>query len=285
MVRLMVARIHGLGRWLSLLGLCLPLGAAPVVTQEDADSLYHWAYSAAFGTGYYRIGDEEGYVLKVEPVVPLGLLKNRGVSTRLRLPFTFGYQSFGLRDIPDPISDLKTVTFVPGLDFDIPVKGSWVLKPYVHYGYGTQISGGESAQIYYFGINSYVDLPNLGDFEIKMINGLQWFGQVPNHGSSDSFARLVTGFEGNYRLGSLKIRGRQLYLKPHIAHYWYFNSLDFRLLLEPPVEIKQEFEIALAVGIEERISLYFFSFDRLGVAFKDGDDVQGIRIFLSTVFH
>lgn len=270
---------------LLFLGLTWPAAAQPqAVTQRDVDSLYHWAYSAAFGTGYYQVGEDQVYVIKVEPVIPLGLLKNKGVTTRLRLPITFGLQSINLADIGDLISDLRTVTFVPGVDFDIPVKGSWHLKPYAHYGYGTQLKGSESAQIYYFGVNSHLDLPSIGNFEIKMINGLQWFGQVPTHGSSDGFARLLTGFEGNLRLGSLKFQDRQLYLKPHLSHYWYFNELGFGQILKPPVTIKQEFEIGLAVGVRERISMYFFSFDRVGIAFKGGGDVQAIRFYISSVF-
>lgn len=284
-IRRMDRRIPLLALLLTLPGWFQLSAAEPqALTQRDVDSLYHWAYSAAFGTGYYQIGNEEVYVLKIEPVIPLGLLSNQGVSTRLRFPFTLGYQAFGLDDLPDPISDLKTLTIVPGVDFDIPVKGSWHLKPYAHVGYGTKIAGEQSALIYYFGLNSHVMLPSIGDFEIEMINGLQWFGHSPRYGSSDTFARLVTGFEGSYRLGSWQIEGRQIYLKPHIAHYWYFNPLDFRQILQPPLEIKQEFEIALAIGVEERISLFFFGFDRLGVAFKGGDEIQAIRFYISSVF-
>jgi hypothetical protein len=269
------------------LGLTLPAGAQVAVTQREVDSLYHWAYSAAFGTGAYRVGEDEVFVLKVEPVIPLRFLQNRGVSTRLRLPLTFGLQTIDLGDLGDIVdlsTNLQTVSFVPGIDFKIPIKGSWILKPYAHYGYGAQMSGAESAQIYFFGLNSRVALPTLGAFGIDMINGLQWFGQVPHNARSDSFARLVTGFEGNQALGSWRVDGRQLYLKPHLAHYWYFNTIGFGQIQDPMVELKQEFEVGLAVGIEERISLKVMSFDRFGVAYRGGGDLQAIRIYLSSVF-
>jgi len=262
-------------------------GGQVAVTQKDLDSIYHWAYSAAFGTGAYRVGDDEVYVIKVEPVLNLSWFANRGVTTKLRLPITFGLQSIDLKDIGDIIdlsTNLKTMTFVPGLEFEIPMRGSWILKPFANYGYGHQLSGSGSAQIFYFGLNSQVALPSLGAMDIQMINGLHWFGQVPNRARSEIFARLVTGFEGNLRLGSMQLGGHQLYLKPHIAYYWYFNPPGFGQILEPAIELKQEFEIALAVGIEERISFKIFSLDRLGIAFKGGADIQGIRIYLSSVF-
>jgi len=264
-----------------------PLNGAASLRQEDLDGLLHWAYSAAYGTGFYRIGEDKVFVAKVEAKIKLGWLQNQGVDTTLKLPVTFGLQNFDLGevgDILDLVSSLKTVTFVPGLAFDLPIKGSWILKPYVHYGMGARLSGGERAQIHYFGINSWLELPSIGDFRLHLFNGLQWFGQNPNRGSSDGFARVVTGLEGNIRLGHLAISGRSLYFKPHIVHYWYFDSLGFSQIFDPPVEIRQEFEVALAVGIEERISLKLFSFDRLGIAYKGGGDIHGIRIYISSIF-
>ncbi|MHC4625293.1 MAG: hypothetical protein ACYS4W_15470, partial [Planctomycetota bacterium] len=32
------------------------------VTAEDVENLYHWSYSAAFGTGAYRVGEERVFV-------------------------------------------------------------------------------------------------------------------------------------------------------------------------------------------------------------------------------
>ena len=261
--------------------------AQETIRQEQLEDLLHWAYSAAFGTGFYRVGEEKVFVLKVEPVIQLPWLANRGVDTTLRLPLTFGLQHFDLGEIGDIIdltNNLQTVTFVPGLTFKIPIKGSWELRPYAHYGMGAQLSGDERAIIHYVGVNSWLALPSIGDLGIHMFNGLQWFGQNPTAGSSNGFARMLTGFEGNYRMGDLEISGREIYLKPHFAHYWYFDSLGFDQLLEPPVEIKQEFEIGIAVGIEERISLKVFSFDRLGIAFRGGSEIQGVRLYISSVF-
>jgi hypothetical protein len=262
-------------------------GAQTTLNDETLEDLLHWSYSAAFGTGFYRVGDEKVFVFKVEPKIPLPWLADRGVDTTLKLPFTFGLQNFDLGEIGDILdltNNLTMVTFVPGLIFKIPIKGSWELRPFAHYGMGALLSGDERATIHYFGVDSWVALPSIGDFEIHMFNGLQWFGQNPSSGSSDGFVRLVTGFEGNYRMGDLEISGHEIYLKPHFAHYWYFDSLGFGQILDSAVEIKQEFEIGLAVGVEDRISLKVFSFDRLGIAFRGGSEIQGVRLYISSVF-
>jgi hypothetical protein len=44
---------------------------AQLAGPQDVENLYHWSYSAAFGTGAYRIGDERVFVLRLSPKVPL----------------------------------------------------------------------------------------------------------------------------------------------------------------------------------------------------------------------
>ena len=187
-------------------------------------------------------------------------------------------------DILDLENNLKTFSFTPGLEFFIPMSASWELRPYAHYGFGTQMGGEDRSQIYYIGINSRLELPSWGDLRILMINGLQSYGHNPDNGRTDRFWRLVTGFEGSYKLGDWNISGRQVFFKPHVAHYWYFNGIDFDRLLRPPIEIQQEFEIGFALGFEERISLKLFGFDRAGIAIRRGGSLDGIRFYISSIF-
>ena len=260
---------------------------APALQQADVDSLYHWAYSAAFGTGAYRVGDEKVYVLKVEPRFVLPWLRGRGVTTTLRVPFTIGVQNVDLKDlngIGDLEDQLSTVTVAPGLEWQIPMRRAWVLRPYAHYGWGTQVDGSESSLVYYFGVNSRFELTSRGDSRNYLINALQYYGQVAREGSNDQFARIVTGLEGGYPLGDYLVDNKQLYFKPHIAHYWYFNGLDVNRILQPPVKLKQEFEVGLAVGIRDPEFVKRFSVDRIGVAIRKSEDVEGFRIYVSSVF-
>jgi len=259
----------------------------PTLQQADIDSLYHWAYSAAFGTGAYRVGDEKVYVLKIEPRFVLPWLRGRDVTTTLRVPFTIGVQTVDLKDlngIADLENQLSTVTVVPGLEWKIPMRRAWVLRPYAHYGWGTQVHGSESSLIYYFGINSRFELGSRGDSRNYLINALQYYGQIPREGSNDQFARIVTGLEGGYPLGDYVIHNRQLYFKPHIAHYWYFNGLDVNQILQPPVKLKQEIEVGIAVGIRDPEFVKRFSVDRIGVAIRRSKEVEGFRIYVSSVF-
>ena len=176
------------------------------------------------------------------------------------------------------------LSFVPGLHLAWQPNNCWQLKPFGHYGWGTEMDGNESAQIYFAGVNSRYAFA-LDDVEIDLLNGIQWFGYSPNVGESDGFARLVTGLETKLALPGVTLQGQPALLRPHIAHFWYFDDLSFQQIEQSPVELKQEWEFGLALGAEETLSWGFFRFNRVGLAYRVGDNIQGIRLYFSSVLN
>ncbi len=156
---------------------------------EGDRDLLNWAYSAAFGTGYYTVGDDSVYILTTVPKVPVDWFEDYGLKATFRLPLTFGVQNLDLGEIGDvlDLDNLKTITFVPGIDFRYAVSEKWELRPYAHIGMGTERTYDERATIHYFGVNSWYQLPSIGTMNLHLFNGLQRFGQNPKHGPSDSF--------------------------------------------------------------------------------------------------
>jgi hypothetical protein len=114
----------------SLLILAFTSSLAAAQASED---IYHWSYSAAFGTGTYRIGDDRVFVLRVSPQYELGRIADEKVAVNLRLPITVGVQDLGL-DIEGLADSITTFSFVPGLQMEYRVNDRWMLKPFGHYG-------------------------------------------------------------------------------------------------------------------------------------------------------
>lgn len=268
------------------LAICLVASVAPAQTREpvDIDNLYHWAYGAAFGTGAYRIGGDRVFVVRATPKFELGTFAEDAATLILKLPVTVGVEDLDLGDfdLDDVDEYLRTISFVPGLDLPWQASDRWQLQPFGHYGWGTEMGGSESAQIYFVGINSRFTF-TLNDSEVDLLNGLQWLGHRPNAGSKDRFTRLVTGLEAKLALPGVTLQGHPALLRPHIAHFWYFEDLSFRQLEQSPVELKQEFEFGLALGAEEALSFGFLKFDRIGLAYRVGDGFRGIRLCLGPV--
>jgi hypothetical protein len=252
----------------------------------NTDNLYHWAYGTAFGTGAYRVGSDRVLVVRVSPGFELKNWEDQRLALNLILPVTIGFQDTDLGGIGSVDLDtfLQTISFVPGLDLVWYPYEQWRLKPFGHYGGGVQLEGSESAQIYYGGINSRYAF-DLGGFDMDLLNAVHWLGYFPNQGDTDRLSRLITGLEWEIPLGSVTLARQQALLRPHIAHFWYFNELGFKQLQSPPVELKQEFEIGLALGTPDKMSLGFFKFDRIGLAYRTSENIEGIRLYFGSIMN
>ncbi len=259
--------------------------SAKSLIADDPKNLYHWAYAAAFGTGAYHIGDADLFAVRIYPKFKLAMFHDDRFSLNLRLPVTLGLQSIDIKEIVStPVAEqFATLSFVPGLGLTLPITPRWTLNPYINYGWGTELQGEASAWIYFTGLNSRF-LVQFERLNIALLNGVQWLGNNPDSGPEEQFARLINGLEADYPLIDWELSGRRLYLKPHLVHYWYFNELDFTVLNNNPVELNQEIEVALALGTREHMQLWLLKFDRVGIGYRKGDEIEGVRLFFDSVF-
>jgi hypothetical protein len=255
-----------------------------VASGQEPEDIYHWAYSAAFGTGTYRIGDDRVFVIRVSPQYELGKIADEQITVNFRLPITAGIQDLDL-DIEGIADSISTLSFVPGLQLEYPVTDRWMLKMFGHYGWGWDLSGDEKANIHFGGVNSRYALRTDETLGVDLLNSLQWYGYRTSNDQSDRFARMITGLEANWPLEGWTIYDRQIYFKPHILHFWYFDNIGFRQIFDQPVELKEEVEIGLALGIKERMSVLIFKVDRIGIGYRIGNESRGIRFYLSSVFY
>ena len=175
---------------------------------EVAGNRFHWAYAPAFGTGAYRVGDAENFIVTFKPKIKVRSEEKHRIGINIRLPVSIGLQTID----PDEffsqfISENITVgSFVPGVELNAPLNKRWKLRPYAHIGGGTSFSGDQSALIYYLGLDSRYTF-EWGPADLGLINGLQWAGYTPNTGDSDWYGRFLIGLEADYHLGSTHSKG------------------------------------------------------------------------------
>lgn len=252
---------------------------------EIAANRFHWAYAPAFGTGAYRVGDAENYIVTFKPKIEVRSEEKHRIGINIKLPVSIGLQTID----PDEffsqfISDNITVgCFVPGVELNVPFKKHWKLRPYVNIGGGTSFSGDQSALVYYIGLDSRYAF-EWGPADFGLINGLQWAGYTPNTGDSDWYGRFLFGLEADYPLAHYKFRGQQLLIRPHVLYYWYFNDLDFNRILDDPISINNELELALALGTKKPHKFWFLTMDRIGIGYRFSGNFHGVRIFLQSIF-
>ncbi len=279
-----MALAHGVlrGCILGILALCAcPVSAADTLL----DAPIHWAYAAEFGTGAYSVGDREVYMI----TLPIGFglpSPNENTKIHLALPLTFGVHDF---DVGAPIEsfDVDNVaqfTFVPSVRADIDLSTRWRLSPYGGVGFGTEIDGSSAAFIYRLGLvaRRQWDWERV-DLGVSFGGGL--FGFESNEGTSDGVTQLMVGLDLGIRTG-LHVRGEALWVKPHFAYRHYLTNLVFIGFDKPIREVGDEFEIGLSMGPHRPVKIFFFNFDRLGIAYRENSfgGLRGIRIVGSFPF-
>jgi hypothetical protein len=260
-------------------------------TNDEEFNLIHWAFAPAFGTGVYRIGDnQEIYVLRLTPMLTHRftlekLFNKREVLLEFRFPLTFGIHNFD--DIwegrfPDRI---RQISFTPGLELKLPMSSRWNLRLHGHLGYGSDTgSSGDWAWIYWGGIMSRLLFPIKG-VRLGVINGYGTAGYNPSQGNTGDLSNLMNGIEVDVPIGKIGPSHDPFILKSHFMNFWYFDNISF--IVNPDnalVSVGTEWEIGAALGKAERIKIWLFRLDRIGIGYRFGKDTRGIRIYFSSYF-
>jgi hypothetical protein len=267
----------------------------PAQARDAAGNPVHWAYSAFFGTGRYKIdGQASVYTARISPRWDLRAAEldddgQRKLGIELRLPITLGVHDFDRQNLLRNFDadNVNAVSAVPGVEIEIPINVRWTLKPLVHAGYGAQLSSSESAPIYWAGVKSKIDF-RAGETDWSLLNSLTYVGFTSNTAPRSEFLALMTGFEFQRQLKEKKIGGRPVVLHWHVAHRRNLNELDFDLTGSiERVDIPSEWELGIAFGrAGSRLSFWRLGWDRVGVAsrFSSNGDLSGFSLTFKSLF-
>jgi len=267
--------------------------SSPAWAQQRTEDVVHWAYAAFFGTGRYEVrGSEDVYVLSYEPRWelrppardPAGR-RRPGIS--LRFPVSVGVHELNIDNALDT-GNVRTVSAVPGVDFELPMSDRWSLRPVLHAGYGSQTGGGSSAWIYWTGLRSELKFGH-GDLEWALVNALTYVGYSADSGPDGDGLPLLTGFEFQRPLGDKKIGGSQVMLHWHAAYTTFLKDLDFQVagLSEERLDLPNQWELGVAFGKRaEPLRLWRLSWDRVGVAyrFSSNENFKGVSLTFRSLF-
>ena len=264
---------------LCFLILALPASSrAQEAEAEVGGDFVNWYYSAAFGTGVYRAGDQTVTVFRLPFSRTLRPLEGEQWGIKLLLPLSVGYYDFDVRELTDiiDVDNIGTLSFLPGVELQVPVTDLWTLKPFAQIGGGGEFSGGARAFIYAAGIRSRYTVPQTG-WEFRLGNALTFAGYDSTEDDRRAISTLLTSLDFESALGAAPW-GRNTNVTVHLMHYFNFNEVDFAQPLQDPLEIDQEFEFALSLALERPLSLLGFNLDRLGLGFRFGEDITAVRL-------
>ena len=199
-------------------------------TQEDLQPV-HWAFSSFFGTGWYQIDNNRSvFVLRMPPRWTLRESEYRedGRQSGLELHFPVTIGVHDIDDLPGIIEpdNFGTVSFTPGVEFEIPVTADWYLRPFVQAGYGFDLSSSEGAWIYMGGVKSRYRF-DLDRADIDILTNVYYAGYNSNNSEDDDISGILLGTEFTHRLGAAERGANRYSAKWHASYSRLSRKLNF----------------------------------------------------------
>ena len=105
---------------------------AQEIETEEKEDLANYAFAAHLGTGIYRASGRTVQIYSLPISYTLRPVEDNNWGVKLKFPVTVGFFDFKARDIIDsgPPDDVATISVLPGVEFQFPVRDNWFLMPF-----------------------------------------------------------------------------------------------------------------------------------------------------------
>lgn len=268
--------------------------AAPALAQSDPvavvqqraahpEQLFNWYYASVFGTGYYRIGEEQVGVARVPLRHELQRAGAGRWGVRLTLPVSLAFAEFDLEDFNLGKVRAAGLTVLPGVELDIPLREDWVLRPYANLGGGWEFESDRSATIFSLGATTRYTRPAFEASSLALGGRLGYAGYSAG-GESSQLLQLSLGGELAVPAG-FAIAERAALVAFQLIGTAYVRELEFLLPSTGTRQVNYELEVGVAIGTWQPFDVLGVSFDRIGLAYRAGDNgLRGVRLVASFPF-
>jgi hypothetical protein len=265
--------------------------SAQEVQPQGPGEPIHWAFASLVGSGWYKVGEANAFLLGVTPrqtirqPAPFGT-GARKAGINIRYDAAFGLYSlddlFGVADF----DNLSTLSFTPGVEFVIPVRERWQMRAFANFGWGTALDDDLSAWVYFTAVKSeYVfDAPR---GRLALLNGVYYAGYSPDPGPSGNLTALFAGLEYRHGFSRPQWRGEPLDLVWHTGYTAMNNSAEFGLRDGSFGSVGNTVEFGLAAALRNRNFRFgWFEFEQVGLTYSrdNSGDFGSVTLNLTSWF-
>jgi hypothetical protein len=272
------------------------LAVAFLWTRAAADDKpLSFAFASQAGSGIYSI---EGRVVQIYRIPVSFGAKRLGDEEgdwgiQVSSPLTFGFYDFRPEELlnGEVPTHVGTASLLPGVAFPVRAKTNWILTPYIDLGAAKNFEGGDLVWVYDAGLRSDVTFP-AGSWDGLTTQELLWAGAAQT-------GNALTGWYGEAMAGS-EFRhllpwssGRSQWDLGLFAVYRrYFkdnrsNAVAYAAAAPDPTPttfVDEQTEIGISFGTRPKLSWWKISMPNLGLSYRFGDGVQGIRLIFGASF-
>jgi hypothetical protein len=264
------------------------------VTAQQLDVHVNLPYAVQFGFGSYDVGglSVNMFRIPVQHTIALGPDED---AWRLALTAYLGYGHFSFETsaLGPKIRATQDFLFaLPQAELQIPLRRWWTLKPYVAAGFGTTFNGSAGIEgapgelhlddgvvfLYAAGISNLFEF-KMQDFWLSIGNRLAAAGDTTvgqSQGTSTNYGTLQNGLEVRHPLG-FDVKGFLPDVGVSFIYYYFFPSAKFSLPGESPLEVSNQLEFGINIGSATPAKLWIFNNPRIGVSYRFGDGLTGVR--------
>lgn len=284
-------------------GLALALAAAQasaegVPLRESELPEANFAFAHRLGTGVYEISGRtvQVYSLPFEwrlrdregPGEGDGDAEGRRgrAGLTLTLPVTLGFFDFKLEDVLESglPSDIATLSFVPGLRWDLEVGDGWALQPFVEAGIARDRSSDLRSRVTTVGATADRHTPSRHG-RLRVHHAFEYAHASIDGFPGDDFALWVSGVEVVRPLPATPGR-RAFDWAPYGALRWYADPPGVPLLASAPARgvTRLQGEIGVSFGTVEPLRIGGVTLPRIGLGWRFGEHLSVARLVIGERF-
>ena len=179
--------------------------------------------------------------------------------------------------------DIETVSFIPGVEFEVPVRENWLLKPFADFGVAADVAGDTHAYVYSVGTKSYCTFRRDRKPELTLGNRLHWVGSHTAEVRSDALGLFETALDARFPL-RWTIGDRQTNVSIYAVNYLYLDDIEFVRPDDTQVTIDTEWEVGITFGTDPKMRWWKFAAPRFGISYRFGGELNAVRITVGTPF-
>lgn len=281
------ARAAGLLAAALLLSAALRTAAADTPPLREAElPEANFAFAHRLGTGIYEIS---GRTVQVYSLPFERRLRDAGEDEAglvLTLPVTLGFFGFKVQDVLETglPTDISTLSFVPGLRWEIAVGDGWVLQPFVEAGVARDRTDDLRARVATVGATADWRGPSRHG-ALRWHHSLAYARSRVSGSASDDFALWVSGAEVLRPLET-RVRDHPLDWAPYAALRWYPDAPAVPLLASAPTRgvTRLQGELGVTFGTVRPVKIAGVELPRIGLGYRFGEDLSVFRLVIGERF-
>lgn len=250
---------------------------------SNAVGLTNFAFSNYLGSGFYTTSGQNVFVLQI----PLDYTIKQKTATEagwlLKLPITIGFYNFD-KDITQNapgITDIGTLTFLPGIEYQRPITPDWSVTPFADYGFAQDLSSTENILVIGAGVKSYYDFHMRNNILTLGNRFLYARAGSKRSNTSADYALIETGL--NYRVASgFSFNDKPFYTNFYYINFYYPNTLVFLEETKNPIRVGIENEVGITLS--NLPDFLFFDNPQIGLGVRFGNGVNVYRLVFGMPF-